>query len=149
MSTSLSAQTNLILSSYKHWLGKDLVPSELSQEEKVKALYEAPFVVVSHGTEADPIFNYANLCAQKLWEVSWNDFIQMPSKKSVEASLRDDRSQLLNSLKNSGYSNDYRGTRISSSGTRFDIIDACVFNLIDEHGNYKGQAATFENWEFL
>ena len=57
MSTLLSAQTNLILSSYKHWFGKDLVSSELSQEEKVKTLYEAPFVVVSHGIETDPIFN--------------------------------------------------------------------------------------------
>ncbi len=36
--------------------------------------------MVSHGTESDPIFNYGNRKALELWELSWDDFIEMPSK---------------------------------------------------------------------
>ena len=35
--------------------------------EEAEALMDAPFVVLSHGTEDDPIFNYGNLAAQKLF----------------------------------------------------------------------------------
>lgn len=142
-------QASLIIASYKHWLGLDLIDPLLTEEAQAKALYEAAFVVVSHGTETDPIFNYANLNAQKLWELPWEKFTQMPSKKSAEASVRDDRALLLNNLKNTGFSNAYRGTRISSTGIRFDIVNACVWNIIDENGIYKGQAAMFAQWEYL
>lgn len=142
-------QASLIITSYKHWIGIDLIDPTLSTAAQAKALYEASFVVVSHGIENDPIFNYANESAQKLWELSWERFTQMPSKKSAEASVRDDRATLLNNLKNTGYSNAYRGTRISSTGRRFDIVNACVWNIIDENGTYQGQAAMFAQWEYL
>jgi len=142
-------QSNLIINTYKHWLNIDLVDPNLNETDKAKALYEAPFVVVSHGTEASPVFNYANKTAQKLWELSWEEFTQMPSNKSVEVSLRDEREVLLSNLKNTGFSKDYRGTRISNSGKRFDIINTVVWNMFDQNGIYRGQAASFAEWKFL
>ena len=146
---SIISQSILIIDTYKKWMSKDLVSPELSDNEKAIALYNAPFVVVSHGIEADPIFNYANKTAQNLWEVSWEDFIQMPSKKSVEDSLREERERLLKSLNEIGYSHDYKGIRISSTGKRFEIINTCVWNMYDENGDYKGQAASFAEWKFI
>lgn len=142
-------QANLIIDSYKHWLGVDLIDPTLSANEKAKALYEAPFVVVSHDTQDDPIFNYANLKAQQLWELSWEAFTSLPSKQSAEPNAREERALLLSNLKSTGYSDNYRGTRISSSGKRFEIINTFVWNLKDIHGNYCGQAASFAEWKFL
>ena len=48
-----------------------------------------------------------------------------------------------------GYVDDYRGIRISSSGRRFEIDRATVWNLRDAAQAYAGQAATFSTWRFL
>jgi hypothetical protein len=45
-----------------------------------------------------------------------------------------------------GYIDHYEGIRISSSGKRFKISNAVVWNLTDKNQNYKGQAAWFEQW---
>ena len=142
-------QSNLIINTYKHWLNLDLVEPNLNEIEKAKALYDAPFVVVSHGTESNPIFNYANKTAQILWELDWEEFTQMPSNKSVESSLREEREILLRNLKKSGFSKDYTGTRISKTGKRFDIINTVVWDMFDQNNIYRGQAANFAKWEFL
>jgi hypothetical protein len=39
--------------------------------------------------------------------------------------------------------------RISSSGRRFWIERATVWNLLDADGVYRGQAATFADWALL
>ena len=41
----------------------------------------------------------------------------------------------------------YTGVRISSTGARFLIKDAFVWNVLDAHGVRIGQAATFDAWE--
>lgn len=40
---------------------------------------------MSHGLEVDPVFNYANQCALDLFEMTWEDFIKLPSRLSAEA----------------------------------------------------------------
>ena len=114
-----------------------------------RALYDAPFVVVSHGTQADPIFWFANRTAQRLWEVDWATFIRMPSRQSVEAGEHDDRERLLARAKAHGYIDDYQGVRISASGRRFRIQNVVLWNLRNEHDQPAGQAATFADWTFL
>jgi hypothetical protein len=58
-----------LLRSFHHWTGRSLLNraslnfSALSVKKlkrMAQDLFEAPFVVVSHGTEADPVFNYGN-----------------------------------------------------------------------------------------
>ena len=54
--------TRLMLDSYEHRTGKLLLPRTDALTDSQK-LFEAPFVVVSHGTEADPLLNYGNRAA--------------------------------------------------------------------------------------
>ncbi len=48
-----------------------------------------------------------------------------------------------------GYINNYQGIRISSTGQRFSIEKAIIWNLTDESGQRCGQAATFADWKWL
>jgi hypothetical protein len=48
-----------------------------------------------------------------------------------------------------GYIADYSGVRIASSGRRFRIHQATVWNLLTPSGAACGQAALFDSWTFL
>ena len=135
---------------FRRWTGRELM-ADLPRDPLAlaRALYDAPFVVVSHGTQADPIFWFANRTAQRLWEVDWATFIRMPSRQSVEAGEHDDRERLLARAKAHGYVDDYQGVRISASGRRFRIQNVVLWNLRNEHDQPAGQAATFADWTFL
>ena len=50
----------LLLHSFSSLLGRELLVHDGSHEERVRCLFDAPFVVVSHGLENDPILNYGN-----------------------------------------------------------------------------------------
>ena len=143
------AQTQLLLDSFRKWLGRDLIPRSESRELEAEALFEAPFVVVSHGTQADPILNYANRAALDLWETEADTLLATPSRMTAESVHRDERAQLLARTTRDGYVDDYQGIRISSTGQRFRIDRAIVWNLIDAKGQFAGQAATFSDWVHL
>ncbi len=140
----LIKQTRLILSSYRHWTGKALCPEDPSGEKLVKAVFFAPFVVASAGTEKDPVLNYGNQKALELWEMDWKAFTQTPGRHTAEAMEREARQKFLETVKRQGYVDDYKGIRISSTGRRFEIQQATVWNLIDKDGSFAGQAVTFE-----
>lgn len=140
------AQTQLLLDSYRRWLSKELVSREGTPDEQLQRLFEADFVVVSHGTQADPILNYANRTALTLWEMDIPTLTSTPSRMTAEPVHRDERARLLERTTRNGYVDDYQGIRISSTGKRFRIERAIVWNLVDVYGTYCGQAATFEKW---
>lgn len=143
------AQSELIVGSYRHWLGEGLIPQGLSPEETARQLFVAPFVVVSHTPGRDPVLNYGNQMALELWEMTWNSFIQTPSRLTAEILDRPERAELLRKVAVQGYSRDYRGIRITSKGRRFRMEDAIIWNLVDKTGEYRGQAATFGRWTWL
>ncbi len=128
----------LILDSYKHWTGKNLI-------EPDKELSTSPIIVVSHNADPDPILQYANKAALELWELSAEELTRTPSKHTAEPNEREERSKLLKEVSEKGYSNNYQGIRISKTGKRFIIKNATVWNLL---GN-KGQAASFSEWQYL
>jgi len=142
-------QTRLIARSLKHWTGRALLAGHLSPAELAEKVFNAPFVLVSHGVEADPVLNYGNATALKLWEMSWEELTQTPSRLTAEAPNREERARLLAAVTANGFIDDYSGIRISKTGRRFRIAQATVWNLIDESGGYRGQAAMFSDWEFL
>ncbi|MEP0918391.1 MEKHLA domain-containing protein [Leptolyngbya sp. DQ-M1] len=135
-------QAQRLIDSFHHWTGKTLIQTP-------EALFEAPFVVVSHGTDPDPIFNYGNRQALTLWEMDWEAFTQLPSRKSAEPVSQEERSRLLAQAKAQGYISDYRGVRISSAGKRFWIEDVILWTVLDEFNQPSGQAATFSTWKFI
>jgi hypothetical protein len=142
-------QTQRMAVSLKHWTGRELVAGSESPAELAALVFNAPFVLVSHGTEADPVLNYGNAVALKLWEMSWEELTRTPSRLTAEAPNREERARLLAAVTANGYIDNYSGVRISKTGRRFQIAQATVWNLIDERGIYCGQAARFEHWEFL
>jgi len=140
---------SILRMSFKRLTGNELVPLELSEQEAARFLFDAPFAVVSHNTDADPIFNYANKKAMRLFEMEWDKLTKLPSRISAEPVNRNERSRLLNEVSEHGYINNYSGIRISSSGKRFRISNAVVWNLISADGEPAGQAAMFSDWEFV
>jgi MEKHLA domain len=146
---SVIAQAQLIACSLKHWTGRNLLPGDLPPVEFSEKLFHAPFVVVSHGMEADPVLNYGNQTALALWKMSWDELTRTPSRLTAEAPNREERARLLEAVTQRGFIDDYAGVRISKSGRRFRISRATVWNLISEEGEPCGQAAMFAEWEFL
>jgi len=141
--------TQLLLDSYQHWLGSELIDRSGSAEEQAQRLLEASFLVVSHGTQADPILNYGNQTALDLWEMDIVTLLETPSRLTAERVHRDERTLLLERTTRDGYVDDYRGIRIARSGRRFLIERAIVWNLVDASGQKAGQAATFSEWTWL
>lgn len=76
--------TQRLLYSFEYWTKPTLLDVAGSTTEIAQTVFEAPFVIVSHGTQADPIFNYGNRRALELWEISWEDFTQIPSRNTAE-----------------------------------------------------------------
>lgn len=140
------SRLTLITESYQRLTGKPLIPAG---SDPAAALWTLPQIVLAHSTEDDPVFFYGNRLALELFEVSPEQIIAMPSRLSAEPMLREEREALLERVSRDGYIDDYQGVRISSTGQRFMIKAATVWNLIDEHGVNHGQAATFSQWEFL
>jgi hypothetical protein len=135
--------------SMKGLTGRDLLPGVTEPREIARQLYEAPFVLVSHGTQADPILNYGNRRALELWEMTWEELTQTPSRFTAEAPNREERARLLAEVTAHGFIDNYAGVRISKNGRRFRIYRATVWNLKDAQGVRCGQAATFATWDFL
>lgn len=138
-----------LLESFRRRLGRELLERSGDAVDDARRLFEAPFVVVAHGTEADPILNYGNRTALNLWESDVASFVQMPSRLTAEAPERAERARLLERTTRDGFVDDYRGVRITSTGRRFAIERAIVWNLDDADGRKLGQAATFDHWTFL
>jgi hypothetical protein len=146
MSPSLIDHAQLMLDSFARLLCRELMRRDGTPAAQAQRLHEAAFVVVSHGTEADPILNYGNAAALALWEMDHAAFVRTPSRLTAEPVHRDERARLLERTRHDGYVDDYRGIRISRSGSRFLIERAIVWNLVDAHGRHRGQAATFDRW---
>jgi len=139
----------LLIESYRRATGRNLLDPEPPPGQEAEALFEAPFALLSHGTEPDPILQYGNRKALELWETDWASFTSMPSRLTAEPAERGEREKLLRDVREKGYSDGYRGVRISSGGRRFEIIDAVVWNVVDGQGVYRGQAAMIPRWRYL
>jgi len=138
----------LLVSSFKLLTGKNILVSGTDSESISREIFFAPYAVMSHGTEEDPVFNYANQCALDLFEITWENFIKLPSKYSAEADSQGERERILKQVAENGYADDYSGVRISNKGRRFQIKKATVWNIIDQ-GRCYGQAALIRNWAYL
>ena len=141
--------TQILLDSYQRWLGFHLIDRDGSADEQARRLFAAPFVVVSHGTQTDPILNYGNQTALDLWEMNIVTLLETPSRLTAERVHRDERTLSLERTTRDGYVDDYRGIRIARCGRRFLIERAIVWNLVDASGQKAGQAATFSEWTWL
>jgi len=145
----LAAHIELLCASYHRWTGRDLAATGTSHQDRARAVWQFPVVIASHGTEADPVFNYANRAALRLWKMDWTTFTHLPSRYSAEPLAREERERLLAAVTTHGYIDDYCGVRIARDGSRFRIEQATVWNVVDTIGTYRGQAVVFDRWASL
>lgn len=138
-----------LLTSYRHWMGRELIERVGSVTQQAQALFSAPFVVVSHGGQPDPLLNYGNRAALDLWEMTWEDLCRTPSRLTAERTDQIERARMLAEAEARGYIAEYRGVRISKTGRRFLVEQALVWNVLHADGKMVGQAATFSRWKRL
>jgi hypothetical protein len=143
----LLRQSALICSSYAHWTGRQLLQGEMG--DIVHRLFEADFAVLSHDTRPEPVFNYANRAAMRLFGMNWDEITRLPSRHSAEPMLQEERAGFLERVAAYGYVDDYSGVRIARDGSKFMIVNATVWNLVDGDGMYYGQAALIPQWRRL
>ena len=147
------ARTQEILDSYRRHLGHDLIARSGDVEDEAARLFAAPFVVLSHGTEPDPVLNYGNALALQLWEMSADALTRMPSRLTAEPMTHAARESALQQTRAQGFATGYVGVRISATGRRFTIENATLWNVLDASGRPagqpNGQAATFARWTYL
>ena len=143
------SQTQLVLDNYHALLGRDLIARSGDPDDDAQRLWTAPFVALSHGTEADPILNFANRTTLKLWEMPLEKLVAMPSRLTAEPMAQSKRQTFLEQTAKQRFITGYDGVRISSTGRRFLIQNATIWNLTNSNGQLAGQAATFEKWLFL
>lgn len=138
--------TQRLLDSYRHWIGRDLIERTGEPEFQARTLFESPLVVVSHGTEVDPVLNYGNQTALDLWEMTWAQLIKTPSRLTTEPVNRTEREWMLEQARVRGFIDTYRGIRVSGTGRRFLVENALIWNVLDADHQRIGQAATFSHW---
>ena len=110
---------------------------------------ETKQVILAHDNSDDPKVFYANDNALKLWEMDLKEILGMPSRLTAEAPEREARAKFLEEVQRKGFIENYSGIRVSKTGKRFLIKEACVWNLLDSQGIKIGQAACFNSWEEL
>src|SRR6476620_1096117 len=140
----------LLVSSYRLTVGAEpafFEPAPPGRRPSAAWLYdEARHPVLAHNTDPDPRFIYANKAAQACFEYGWDEIVSLPSRLSAEPVDREERQRLLDDVARQGFTTGYSGLRIAKSGRRFFIEDGVVWQLIDEDGAVRGQAATFAKW---
>ncbi len=137
-----------LLDSFERLTGENII-ERVNPELDYNAIQEGEFVLVSHNGAQDPILNFGNEFALNLWEMDWDSFTKTPSRKTAEADLRERRQEMLEVAEQKGYFDKYEGIRISSSGKRFKIKDAIIWNVFNQEGIKIGQAAYFNQIERL
>ena len=134
--------TEKLINSYEKLLERELI-------DDPSKLFEADFVCAGHKFASEPKFAYGNQKALDLWELDLDKFIGMPSKNTAEEMHQKEREELLNEVRQKGYIKNYSGIRISSTGKKFKINNAIVWNVFDENEKLIGQAVKFNDYEYL
>jgi hypothetical protein len=145
----LKDYVSLITSSLKKLANIEIVDFSLDLEEQAKQAFNSDYVLLAHNGAEEPVFNYANQTALELFEMSWEEFTNMPSKYSAESDERAEREKFLAEVAENGYSKNYSGIRISKTGRRFKIKNVILWNVYDSENNKIGQAAVFDKYEYL
>lgn len=143
------AWTQCLLDSYEQYLQRSLISRKDSQEEQAKFLFFAPFSLVSHDNQKDPLLNYGNQTALNLWEMTWEQFTQTPSRLTAESLNQQGRAKILSQVSDQGFIENYQGIRISRTGKRFLVKNVTIWNLVAQQGVRCGQAAIFHDWQYL
>jgi MEKHLA domain len=144
------AHLAIVLENLKRWTGYDLIQDYgFTLATLGTQVFHADFYLLSHNHAEDPILNYGNQRVLDLWEMSWEELIQRPSRETAKPIDRQARSDFMEQVRSQNYVSGYSGTRISKNGTEFRILDGTVWNVFSSDGNFYGQAAWFKSSESI
>jgi len=156
---NLLAYLDLLKKSYQKFYGENLDDdlyesrSVIASHSSIKNLisdWSCAREVLKRENHANPVFVFANRRAQELWEMDWQEFINLESRFSAEPDERQAREHLLNEVQSRGFIDNYSGVRVSKTGKRFLIKSARVWQVLDKDGvGALGQAVCFEDYEFV
>lgn len=102
------------------------------------------FGILSHGTQSDPVFNYANVASLILFDEKIEELCSTPSRYSTVPELMDDRSKLISDIENIGYGYIDNAVRITAKGKLFIIKKILVWNIYDDNEIRIGLAAMYD-----
>jgi hypothetical protein len=107
-------------------------------------LWNADWVLLSHGTEPSPVLNYGNRAAMELFELDWDRLTALESRYTAPPDLVEERADVLRRVREAGFVDDYRGTRVSATGKRFVIERVTLWEVHRPgSGERLGMAAAF------
>lgn len=145
------SHVSLLDRSLKRLTGRGLYERMKVQPSSPKGIYNTVclnerFVLISHGTEANPIYNFGNVAALQAFMRSWHD-LMIPSAESVVLRSQDEtlRNELMQKVTDHGFVEGASGIRVRGDGKFIKLVDAVVWNCYDDdNSTYIGQAAFFD-----
>lgn len=142
----------LAAASYRQITGVNLVamwPDDLFDAHRCREiqvlLAQLPQPMLCHDNSTDPSFVYANQMAHQVFGYPPGELLGITSRLSAPATNQYARDALLARVAELGIMRGYRGTRIKSDGSLFQISDTDVWNITYQ-GAHVGQAALIGNW---
>jgi MEKHLA domain len=136
----------MLLANLKRWTNIDLIAEYgFSVAILGEQVFKADFYLLSHNNQPDPVLTYGNQRVLTQWEVSWDELTQMHSRETAKPIDQADRATLMAQVKADNYISGYSGVRVSKTGQEFQIIDGIIWNLVDDHSDFCGQAAWFKS----
>jgi len=107
------------------------------------------YILISHGTEESPIYNFGNKACLNAFARSWENQGSMPSSESVVRRSQDEASriELMRIVTNYGiFDGKLNGYRVRDDGKFIKLTEGVVWNCYgdDEEETYIGQAAFFD-----
>ena len=145
---NLEEHSKLLSDSYERATARKLIELEAGSDVG-KALFDAPFRPVV------PWYRRRSRVELRKWRgvKAMGDVVGGFYQHALSLNRRTNgtvaKGEVLEDAKRQGYSDGYYGIRISGSGQRFEIRNVLLWNIIDERGTYRGQAAIFSEWLFL
>lgn len=130
--------------SLEQYYGKSLY-DELSVSGPGAIHNNERYVVISHGTQDDPVYNYGNKAGLLFFGYPEHEFVQLPSRYSAPSgALRQDRSQIVQHVLDHGWTIIDEAIRQNKARESFRVRRILYFNVNDDDGKRIGQAATFD-----
>ena len=148
--TPLEIHIVRLVRSFRALTGRALLPERLAPDDLTAAARSAPFALLSHGTERDPLLNFANTVAVAVFALEDSDVGSMPTRLTAAPQDQAARAAIMADVAARGFTDAYSGPRVSRDGRRFSIRDATVWNVraLEDGGTGVacGQAAMFASW---
>jgi len=102
------------------------------------------FGVLSHGIQADPIYNYGNQAALTLFGHTIESLCRTPSRRSTLPTLEQNRATIIADIEKSDYGYFHNALRCSTSGKIWVMSEILYWKVYNDEGKHIGAAAFYD-----